>query len=398
MLAITCAPLLEKDFFKSIGAGVGALLAGIGSAFGFIGRKSGENDDNEKRGSESRRERRKDPEPEDEMTDEQKRKAAMVLNANMLKENLKKKQSILEDKKKALEDAKDEDKEKLEKEVKDAEEAVKSAQQSHDTFLTCGFDDEGQPVDAETFKANLKKSGMDEDTIKKLESESSKVKPEDFENSVKEHCSNIIKDGKIDEHALGEVRDGLKTDVKAAKERIANTKEDSKEEPNKKDKKEAATKTEHNKNREDDNKKGKSADDPDKDTDKKKADRLKQIEDKWTKASEEVEELEKKLKGAKNDEKKDLEAQLNKKKKLVANLEKAQKKLDDNSEKEYEITHNGKKTTIIKRAKKRGEGSTWCYKNDRDQTISADIARAMLKASGVKEGLTLAEWLTIFLD
>lgn len=69
------------------------------------------------------------------------------------------------------------------------------------------------------------------------------------------------------------------------------------------------------------------------------------------------------------------------------------KKKEEDGEKEYKLTHDGKPDKLIKRPKKRGDGSTWCWASDRDTTVAPDRARAMLKKAGVKECLSLREFL-----
>ena len=335
LMATACAPLFDKEFFKHIGTGVGALLGGIGSIFGLFSKKSDDKDgkDNGKgKGKDKDKDKDKDPKEVDEMTDEQKQKAAMVLNAHMLKESLKKKQKELKEKEEALKNAKDDEKEKLQKEVDEAKAAVDEAQKAHDTFVTSAFNDDGEPVSPNEFEENLKKSGLDEDAIKKLKTEAEKVKSEDFEKSIKENCSNLMsKSGEVDKEALGKIKGSIAAGMKDAKDRIAKAKEEPESNPE-----------------------GENGENNDSNSDS-------------------------------NDSNGE-------------NGENNDSNRDSNSEQEYEITHDGKKTTIIKRPKKRGEGSTWCYKNDPEQTIAPDQARAMLKASGVKEGLTLAEWLSLYLS
>ena len=427
MMATACAPLFDKDFFKHIGTGIGALLGGIGSLFGFIGKKSDDKDkgkDNDKGsgggsgggkndgGSKGGKTNDKDDadDEEDEMTDEQKQKAAMVLNANMLKQDLKAKQEALAEKKKELEAAKDEDRKTLEDDVKKAEEAVEAAQRNHDLIMANGFDDDGNPVDADTFKENLGKSGMDKDAIDKLESEAGKVDPKDFEKTINEHCKNIIKDGKIDESALGKVRDELKSDVKAAKERLKKASEEPEndddtgsEESNTGEE----TKTEPS---------GNSWSDEDKKKAKEEfAEKKKELEDAAKQAkeaaeksgkTEAAEKLQKKIDGEIKAAEKAIEdgdkAAYEKSTKSLTNLQKGQERqmgIDDrDEEKEFKIHHDGKEDSIIRRKSKRGDGVVYCYKSDPATTISPKEAKRMLRKNGIKESMSLSEWLGLFLD
>lgn len=64
----------------------------------------------------------------------------------------------------------------------------------------------------------------------------------------------------------------------------------------------------------------------------------------------------------------------------------------------YQMKHNGKPDKLIKRPKKRGQGSTWCWASDKDVTVGPEQARAMLKKAGIKEGLDLSDWLGMGLD
>lgn len=413
VLAFTCKPLLDTDFMKSIGGGIGMMFGGIGSMFG-LGAKKDKDDKDDK---DSKNKSKKDKEDKEDNEDKKNKKPEDdPKNGNDSNNQTPKNDNSESGKKKPteeemmlgalmvstkkLEETRDEAKKAYEKDPsKKNKEALENAERSYQVFMTSAFNEDGTPKKREDILKGLKDAtgvSSGEELSRRLGCD--QITAEDYEKTMRSVSESFVdSDGNVDEEKVKAAHADLKNKAKAAHEARKKAEEDAKAEEDRK-KKEAETKAERDKNRENDKKNEKPEDNHDKDTDSKKSNRLKDIEDKWTKASEEVEELEKKLNDASDDEKKDLEKQLDKKKKLVANLEKAQKKLDDNSEKEYVVKHEGKETTIIKRPKKRGEGSTWCYKNDPDTTISPDQARAMLKASGVKEGLTLAEWLAIFLD
>ena len=67
---------------------------------------------------------------------------------------------------------------------------------------------------------------------------------------------------------------------------------------------------------------------------------------------------------------------------------------DKEGTKEYQVMHNGKKTTLVGRPKKVGSGRTYFFKNDPNgPTVPEKDAKEMIKKSGVKEGLSLKEYL-----
>lgn len=444
VLAYTCQPLLNTEFMKSIGGGLGMMFGGIGSMFGFGKNKDKEKDgkdDKDKEKSNKSKSKEKDSDDDD----------AKKTNDMM--------QNMFAFCQKHIDKEKDENKKK-------------SLSAMLDTYRASTVDDDGNPVPldkmAERFEQVTGKKPEDwakendiempskgdiekinkaaNDEIGKMSPEERKKVADEGRAKAKASCAEIKKHREeidVMQKELDDLKKKVKetddpdkrkdlnqqiedqskkvttamketpgvysqNDIETVESSTETTDEKPENKPEETPEGDGANKDgnqgensnndpkpeEKPKNK----KKEPKKDDSDKDTNAKKAARLKQVEDKWTKASEEAEELEKKIKDASGEEKEKLEKELDKKKKLIANLEQAQKKLDDNSEKEYKIHHDGKEDTLIKRAKKRGEGSVWCYKSDPDTTVSADQAREMLKKNGIKEKLSLTEWLEIFCD
>ena len=239
MLAFAIKPLLETDFFKTMGAGIGGMFAGIGSLFGFLAKKNdkdskedkgGKNDGGSSKTTTTTTTTKEDPKDEPEMSTEDKQKAATVLNAQMLRQDLEKK-------KQALKNA------NTDEEKKKAQEELDKAQSAHDIFLASAFNDKGEPESPDKIKQNLKANGLSDEDIEKLEKEAKKISAEDFEKNVKENCSDILdKDGKLDEKKLENLKGRIASDVEAAKKSIKkdepenkpeDKKDDSKDEPEK---------------------------------------------------------------------------------------------------------------------------------------------------------------------
>lgn len=299
---------------------------------------------------------------------------------------------------------------KLAKAVEDAEAAYKkdptdenkkkleAAKKNHETYLTCAFDEDGNLREPnEMTKELIKATGCKDENELNERLGISKISADDYEKEMNSTVKDLTnEDGTVDASKLEKAQNDIRSRAKKAHSDKAERERQEAAEAERK-KKEADTKSERDANRAKDKQNEKPADTSDKNTDQAKKNRTRDVKDKLDAANNEIKKIESKLKDASGEEKDKLEKELAKKKSLVSNLEKAVAKLDDKSEKEYVVKHDGKETTIVKRPKKVGDGSTWCYKNDPDQTISPDQARAMLKASGVKEGLSITEWLELFI-
>lgn len=408
-VAYCCKPLLETDAMKSLFGGIGMMFQGIGSMFHRKEKKDDDKDDKKRdrdrdNDRDDRRDNKRDKrnDRDDDDKDDKKSDKKNKKNSTTSKPDKKEASAMLANLHALAQQSIDREKD---------ENLKKTLQGQLDVARACSVDANGEPLDYEKYQERVKEvTGMDAAEWAK-QAGVKELSKEDFEK----------------------VQEGLKKELdKMSPEDRAKVAEDEHEKAQRASKDIMKKKADLEKAQKelDDLKKKAGVADADKKKDlakqiEEKSDEVKQAADALgtgVLGKQAVEDINKEADAAKEDAEKKEDAQDDKKedkkddkeptkehedkkdeKKEDAQDDKKEDKKDDKDdkaeepEKTYELTHDGKPDKLIRRPKKRGEGSTWCWASDRDTTVAPDQAREMLKKAGIKESMSLSEWLSEWL-
>lgn len=384
VLAYTCQPLLNTDFMKSIGSGIGMMFGGIGSMFGFGRNKDDKDSEKDYRNSEKYY-RNSEKDDEGDGNTSKLDKDSETKNANDMMQNM------FAFCQKHIDKEKDENKKK-------------SLTGMLDVYRAASVDDDGNPVPLDKMAERFEQvTGQ---------------KPEDWakENGIetpsKEEIEKINKAandeiGKLSPEERKKVADEGRTMAKSTCDEIKKNRKEIEAEQKELD--ELKQKAEASK----DPKEQKLLWNQVKEKSNNLTDKMKGVAggifgSKAISAAQETAEqasnnAEKSGDNSNNDSGgRDNDIEKAKKssedadaKSKQADTEKESKKAED-AEKEtktYELTHDGKPDKLIKRKKLKGEGHVWCWASDKKTTVAPDQAREMLKKANIKEGLSLSDWL-----
>ena len=424
VLAFTCKPLLETDFFKSIGGGIGMMFGGIGSMFASGAKGKGKDDDDEKSGKSKDKDKDKGN-SKDKDDDEKSDKDNDNGDSDSNKKDFN---AMMQNMFAFCQGTIDKEKDKNKQESLNA---------MLDTVRAASVDKDGNPVDpekmGERFKEITGKSPEDwvkdngvempsKEEIEKIQDAAKK----DIENKSPEERKKIAEDGVVKAKAAGEKITKAREELEKAQKELDELKDAAKNESDPEKKKglvdkikdaannvldktkalagsatgkteveQATSQAEEAGSSEGAGEQNSGDNSTDGDTPGKTDvdDAVKQSEKAVADADAAVETAQKALDEAPDDKKEELQKALDDAKEKQKAAKDESDKHKDNKEEVFQVTHNGKPDKIIKRKKLRGEGHVYCYASDKKTTISPDVAKDLIKKSSGGANESLASYL-----